>query len=379
MKPNPLRKLESLGQSIWTDFISREMIEGGGLRKLIGEDGVCGVTSNPSIFEKAIAETHDYDDAIRKLSGQRKLPDEIYEILTVEDIRKTADLLRPAFDRLKGADGFVSLEVSPKLASDTNGTIEEARRLWKEVGRPNVMIKIPGTAAGIPAIRRLIGEGININITLLFGLSRYREVVDAYLGGLESRTAHGAPIKDVSSVASFFLSRIDVLVDPMLDNEMKVDDPDVEIAAWLKGKSAIALAKLAYSIYTDLFGDKRFQKLARLGARRQRLLWASTSTKNPEYSDVRYVEPLIGPETINTVPLETLIAYRDHGKPNLTLTKNVADAQKTVESLHRLGFNLDAISDRLEKEGVEKFIKAYDTLINTIRRKASETNAKGVA
>jgi transaldolase len=379
MNANPLRKLESFGQSIWTDFISREMIEGGGLQMLIRNDGVSGVTSNPSIFEKAIAESHEYDASIRDLARQGKSVEQIYEILTVEEIQRTADLLRPTYERLAGMDGLVSLEVSPKLADDTEGTITEARRLWKGVSRPNVMIKVPATKAGLPAIRQLIRDGININITLLFGLTRYREVVDAYLSGLELRAEGGEKLQGISSVASFFLSRIDVLVDPMLESETRVDDPDVELASSLRGESAILSAKLAYRNFAEWFGGGRFRKLAGLGAQKQRLLWASTSTKNPKYSDVRYVEPLIGPETINTLPLETLNAYRDHGRPKLTLTRNVARAQRNMESLKQLGFDLEKVGGRLEKEGVEKFIKSYEFLLTAIRQKASEASVKGVA
>lgn len=379
MESNPLIKLEQLGQSIWTDFISRGVIESGVLLRLIRNDGVAGVTSNPSIFEKAIAESHDYDAAIRKLSEQGKSAGEIYRILSVGDIRHTADTLRPTYDRLRGVDGFVSLEVSPKLADDTKATIDEARVLWKAVNRPNVMIKVPGTEAGLPAIRQLIAEGINVNITLLFGLRRYHQVVEAYLAGLETRLARKGQLKGVASVASFLLSRIDVLIDSMLENEMHVDDPDVELASSLKGQAAIASAKIVYRIYQELFTDKRFRKLARFGAKKQRLLWASTSTKNPKYLDVRYIEPLIGEETINTVPLETLNAYRDHGKPRLTLAKGITRARRVMEGLKRLGIDLDEVARQLEKEGIEKFVKAYERLLGSIRQKASEYVSKGAA
>lgn len=379
MKLNRLRKLESYGQSIWMDFIGRPMIEGGGLQKLIRNDGISGVTSNPTMLERAIAETHDYDGAIADLARRGKTPQQIYEILTVQEIQRTADLLRPTFGRTHGMDGFVSLEVSPHLADDTLRTVEEARRLWNEVDRPNLMIKVPGTKAGVPAIHLLIREGINVNITLLFGLQRYRDVVEAYIGGLEYRLSNAMSVKVPMSVASFFLSRIDVLVDPMLEKEMQVDDPDVELASSLKGQTAIALAKLAYQIYEESFSDKRFRRLAGEGAKTQRVLWASTSTKNPKYSDVRYVEPLIGPDTINTLPLETIDAYREHGRPRMTLRKNLVEARRTVESLRRLGFDPEKISDRLEREGVEKFAAAYDTLLRTIAKKASEPALKGLA
>ncbi len=379
MKANPLKTLESFDQSIWTDFINWKMIEGGGLQRLIRDDGVSGVTSNPSIFEKAIAESHDYDAPIREWAQQGKSAENIYEILTVEEIQHTADLLRPTYDRLQGADGFVSIEVSPKLANDTAGTIEEARRLWMKVDRPNVMIKVPGTKAGLPAIRQLTSDGINVNITLLFGLPRYREVVDAYLAGLETRTASKKGISTVSSVASFFLSRIDVLLDPTLESKARIKGADGELAASLKGNVAIASAKIAYEIYRETFADGRFKMLEAQGARKQRLLWASTSTKNPDYSDVKYVEPLIGGETINTLPLETLNAYRDHGNPRLTLTEALDEAQEILKSLKKLDIDIDKITDKLEREGVEKFIKAYDVLLNAIRQKASALVEKGVA
>ena len=379
MKQNPLRKLETFGQSIWTDFISRGMIESGDLLRLVQNDGVGGVTSNPSIFEKAIVESHDYDAAIRTLSGRGKSVEEIYRILTVEDIQHTADVLRPTYDRLRGADGYVSLEVSPMLANETNATIDEARVLWRAVNRPNVMIKVPGTEAGIPAVQQLIAEGINVNITLLFGLQRYRQVIEAYQAGLEARMERKGDLKSVASVASFFLSRIDVLVDLALENEMRLDDPNVEYISSLNGQMAIASAKIAYRIYQEMFSDERFMKLARLGAKKQRLLWASTSTKNPNYPDVKYVEPLIGEETINTLTLETLNAYRDHGKPRATLTKDIAKAQKDLENLKRLGINLDEVTRQLEKEGVDKFVKAYDLLLESLRQKSFASVSKGAA
>jgi transaldolase len=379
MNQNSLKTLESFGQSIWTDFISIGMIESGELLRLIQNDGVGGVTSNPSIFEKAIAESHDYDVAIRDLASQGKTTEEIYRILTVEDIQHTADILRPTYDRLKGADGYVSLEVSPKLANDTDKTIEEARILWKAVNRPNVMIKVPGTEAGIPAIRQLISEGININITLLFGLPRYRQVIEAYLAGQELRLKRKEQLRNTASVASFFLSRIDVLIDPVLEKKAQTASSDSTFARTLIGTAAIASAKVAYSIYQEQFADKRFQSLAGVGAKIQRLLWASTSTKNPKYSDVKYVEPLIGADTINTVPLETLNAYRDHGNPKPTLVENVSDARTKLETLKKVGIDLDAVTLQLEKEGVEKFVKAYDLLMNAIKQKASEYSTKGAA
>lgn len=369
MKRNPLLELENLGQSIWMDFIRRGMISSGELKRLIAEDGVSGVTSNPSIFEKAFAEGQDYDESIRALTLEGRNTKELYQALAVEDIQKVADLLRPTYDRTDGRDGFVSIEVSPKLAYDTAGTIQEARLLWSLVDRPNVMIKVPATREGIPAIQQLTSEGLNINITLLFGLPRYREVANAYISGLENLAAKGQDLRQVTSVASFFLSRIDVLLDPVLEQKMLAIGRQADIAARLHGQVAIASAKAAYEIYKELFGSERFQKLAEKGARTQWLLWASTSTKNPAYRDTKYVEPLIGPETINTVPLETLEAYRDHGNPKRTLDENVAEAYKILAALPTLGIDLNAVTDQLEQEGVEKFNTALDKLLASLKKK----------
>jgi transaldolase len=369
MKRNPLLELENLGQSIWMDFIRRGMISSGELKRLIEEDGVSGVTSNPSIFEKAFAEGQDYDEAIRALTLAGKNTEDLYQALTVEDIQNVADLLRPTYDRTQGRDGFVSIEVSPKLAYDTAGTIQEARLLWSLVDRPNVMVKVPATREGIPAIQQLTGEGLNINITLLFGLPRYREVANAYLAGLETLAANGKDLRQVTSVASFFLSRIDVLLDPVLEQKMLAIGRQADVAARLHGQVAIASAKVAYEIYKEIFGSERFKKLADKGARTQWLLWASTSTKNPAYRDTKYVEPLIGPETINTVPLETLEAYRDHGNPKRTLDQNVDDARKTLAALPSLGIDIDATTDQLEQEGVEKFNTALDKLMSSLKKK----------
>ena len=369
MKENPLLKLEAFGQSIWMDFIRRGMISSGQLKQLIEEDGLGGVTSNPSIFEKAIAGSHDYDDAIRALALEGKNVDQIYAALTVEDIQRTADLLRPVYDRLGGSDGFVSLEVSPYLARDTAATIAEARRLWAAVARPNAMIKVPATREGLPAIQQLIGEGININITLLFGLARYRQVAEAYLAGLETLAAQRKPLKSVASVASFFLSRIDVLLDPTLEKTMTMDTSKADLAATFHGEVAIFSAKAAYHMYKGIFESERFDKLKARGARTQRLLWASTSTKNPAYSDLKYVEALIGSDTIDTIPLETLAAYRDHGKPASCLTNDAEKAAETLRRLGEVGIDLDAATQQLEDEGIQKFIKAFDQLMNALTEK----------
>jgi len=367
MNKNPLLILESYGQSIWLDFLGRNALDNGEIQRLIEQDGVSGLTSNPSIFEKAIADGDAYEVAIRSLLLEGKSVEEIYEALTVEDIQRAADLFRPMYDRLEGEDGFVSLEVSPKLAHNTAGTIDEARRLWNAVDRPNLFIKVPATREGLPAIQQLTGEGINVNITLLFGLPRYREVADAYLAGLETRAANGKPLDRISSVASFFLSRIDSLVDPMLER-MRLQGGELgERVAGLHGQVAIASAKVAYQIYQEIFASERFEKLSKQGARTQRVLWASTSTKNPDYSDVKYVEALIGPQTINTVPLKTLEAFRDHGKPAARLEDDVQGAYHILERLRQVGIDLDSVTQRLEDEGVEKFSEAFEKLIHALQ------------
>jgi transaldolase len=360
------------------DFLRRSAIDSGELKQLIDQDGVSGVTSNPSIFEKAIAGSHDYDEAVLTLARQGKSVQEIYEALTVEDIQRTADLFRPVYDRLDGKDGFVSLEVSPTLAGDTAGSIQEAHRLWKKVGRPNLMIKIPATKAGLPAIRQLIGEGINVNITLLFGLPSYRQVVDAYLAGLETLAAQGKPLDRSASVASFFLSRIDTLADPILKKIRLDGGPRAELVAGLYGELAIASAKVAYQIYQEIFAQDRFKKLAQKGARTQRLLWASTSTKNPEFSDVKYVEPLIGRDTINTLPLETIHLYRDHGSPALSLEDNVEQAYQKLDQLGLAGLDMNFLTKQLEDEGVEKFEKAFETLMSVLGEKREAAMKKTV-
>jgi transaldolase len=366
MKDSPLLKLKALGQSIWMDYIRRNMITSGQLKQLIDEDGLCGITSNPSIFEKAIAESSDYDEAIRALALAGKKTLDIYEAITVEDIRMAADVLRPTYDRLEGRDGFVSLEVNPRLAYDTQGTIAEARKLWAELQRPNVFIKVPATREGLPAVKQLISEGVNVNITLLFGLPRYREVAEAYIGGLEERAAKGRPLENVASVASFFLSRIDVLVDPLLEKIMAAGSPRAETARAIHGQTAIASAKLAYSIFKEIFSDERFSALRAKNARTQRVLWASTSTKNPEYPDLKYVEPLIGPNTINTLPLETIEAYRDHGEPAQRLEADLDAARMILDHLAELGIDINAVTEQLEREGVEKFMKPHEKLIQAL-------------
>jgi transaldolase len=377
MKENPLLKLRALGQSIWMDYISRHMINSGELLKLIEEDGLCGVTSNPSIFDKAIAGSRDYDDAIGTLALAGKSIEEIYQSLTVEDVQQAADIFRPTYDRLQGEDGFVSLEVNPHLAHDTQGSIAEARQLWAALNRPNVFIKVPATKEGLPAIRQLISEGVNVNVTLLFGLPRYREVAESYIAGLEARTARGQPISGLASVASFFLSRIDVLIDPLLEEIMAKGGPEAVTAARVHGQIAIASAKMAYQIYQEIFKSDRFRQLAAQGASPQRVLWASTSTKNPEYPDVKYVEPLIGAQTINTLPVETIDAYRDHGDPALRLEEHLDEAADFLNCLAELKIDLDQVTQQLEDEGVEKFNQPYDSLLGTLADRCKAACSRG--
>jgi transaldolase/glucose-6-phosphate isomerase len=378
MNNNPLLKLQSFGQSIWLDFIRRGIINSGELERFINEDGLRGVTSNPSIFEKAISGSHDYDNAIRTMALEGKSAEEIYTSLTVEDIRLATDLFHPVYEKTQCNDGLVSLEVSPHLAHDTRSTIAEARKLWAAVDHPNVMIKVPATEAGLPAIRELISEGINVNVTLLFGLPRYRKVAEAYMRGLEDRVSQNKPIQNVASVASFFLSRIDVKVDPLLEKFMQNGDARAKLSSRLHGETAISSAKVAYQIYQEIFGSERFKKLALQGGRPQRLLWASTSTKNPSYSDVKYVEALIGPHTVNTLPLETLHNYLDHGNPDLRLETGEDIARENLGSLSDLNINIGSVTQELEDEGVEKFIKPYDKLIKILEEKRKDAEKESV-
>lgn len=368
-RQNPLLKLRTFGQSIWLDFLGRGMISSGELRKLIDEDGLRGITSNPSIFEKAIGGSHDYDESIRALALSGKSADEIYRVLTVDDVQRAAGLLRPVYDRSGGRDGFVSLEVSPHLARDTGGTVMEARGLWAAVARRNTLIKVPATREGLPAIQQLLAEGINVNVTLLFSIDRYKEVIEAYVSGLEARAAQGRSLSTVASVASFFLSRIDTLIDSLLDKARKEERTSPDIAAELRGGVAIASARAAYQVYKEAFSSSRFDRLAALGAQRQRLLWASTGTKDPSYSDIKYVEALIGENTVNTLPLETINAYRDHGSPAPRLEESVAESRHVLEKLPDAGIDLAAITQQLETEGVGKFADSFDQLMTTLNER----------
>jgi transaldolase/transaldolase/glucose-6-phosphate isomerase len=367
MESNRVKKIHDFDQSIWLDFIDRKIMNTGELQKLIDEDGVRGITSNPAIFEKAISSSSDYDEDIREFADEKQNNEDLFYALAIQDIQRAADILLPVYDEeVSGADGYVSLEVSPLLARDTEGTIAQARELWRQVNRKNVMIKIPGTAEGLPAIRTAISEGININVTLLFGLERYEEVTDAYISGLEDRAAIGQPLEQIASVASFFLSRIDVMVDPLLEEK------NMEV---LKGTVAIASAKKAYEIYKRVFSSDRFKALEERGAKPQRLLWASTGTKDPSVSDVKYVEALIGPKTVNTVPMETLVAFRDHGEAADTLESDLDNATHVLNELKNAGIRLDEITQKLEDEGIEKFNAPYNKLMAAIDNQRKQVTA----
>lgn len=369
MKNNPLKQLGTLGQSVWLDYIRRDLIVSGALKRMIDEDGVCGMTSNPSIFEKALADSQDYDRDIETMALKGIDKKAIYEAFSRQDVQMAADIFRPVYDDSKGGDGYVSLEVNPHLAHDTKGTIEEARKFWAALDRPNVFIKVPATAEGLPAIRRLISEGININVTLLFGLPRYRQVAQAYIAGLEDRLAQGKTINNVASVASFFLSRIDTLADSMLEKIMAQGGKKTDIAKQARGQTAIASAKTAYQIYREIFNNESFRKLGNKGARTQRVLWASTGTKNPEYSDIKYIEAVIGSDTINTIPVDTMNAYRDHGDPKPRLEQDAAKAGRILEQLSGLGINIDRVTQQLEDEGVDKFNKPFDKIMEILGQK----------
>jgi transaldolase/glucose-6-phosphate isomerase len=382
MAKNALIELQRYGQSIWYDYIKRSLLTSGELRQLVEQDGVRGVTSNPAIFEKAIAGSTDYDDQIRRLCARGVVsPVEIYERVAVEDIRSAADVLAPVYERTAARDGYVSLEVSPRLAYETAATIAEARRLWTEVDRPNVMIKVPGTPQGLPAIRRLLGEGININITLLFAREVYEAVAEAYIGGLEDRAAAGGDVSRMASVASFFVSRIDTLVDGLIEKRLATATDTRERARLesLVGKVAIANAKLAYRSYGQIFATDRWRALAARGAKTQRLLWASTGTKNPRYSETIYVDELIGTDTVNTVPVATLVSFREHGRPRASLTEGVEDAAETMARLDAVGISMEDVTQRLLEQGVELFADAFDKLLAAIEGKRDVVQAAASA
>jgi transaldolase len=368
---NPLLELQKQGQSVWLDYIRRDLITSGELKRLIDEDGLRGITSNPSIFEKAIAGSTDYAGFLDQLRVQGLSSGDIYERIAVRDIQDSADLLLPVYKATNKHDGYVSLEVSPTLARDTKGTIEEARRLWKTVGRPNIMIKVPGTDEGAPAVRQLISEGININITLLFAQEAYVKVAQAYIDGLEAAQKSGIDISGIASVASFFVSRIDSLVDSMIDERLKTATPpsqDQELLRSLHGKVAIANAKQAYRSYQQMIAGQRWKALAASGAQVQRLLWASTSTKNPKYRDVLYIEELIGPDTVNTIPPATMDAFRAHGKVARTLDADVATADVTMANLEKAGISMQKVTDQLLEEAIKLFADAFQKLLSAVEQ-----------
>jgi transaldolase len=373
---NPLVDIRRLDQSLWLDFISRKVLTNGELKRRIDEDALRGVTSNPAIFEKAIGGSADYDDTIREQAQQGKSAEEIYIGLAVADVQAACDLFRGLYDSHdNSSDGYVSLEVSPKLALDTEGTIAEGRQLWKDVNRPNVMIKVPATKEGLPAIRQLIADGINVNVTLIFGLERYRAVTEAFISGLEDRAKAGQPLEDINSVASFFLSRIDVLIDPQLEKIAAEGGENAELAQSLVGEVALSSAKQAYQMYKEIFAGPRWEALASKGANTQRLLWASTGNKNPKYDDLKYVENLIGPKTVNTIPVETMDIFKQKGQPADRLEQGLDKAQAVLRDLPKVGIDLDAQTAQLEEEGVQKFIEPFGKLIDSVEKKRQQAVA----
>jgi transaldolase / glucose-6-phosphate isomerase len=373
---NPVKALQEYGQSVWLDYIQRHLITSGELQRLIDEDGLRGMTSNPAIFEKAIAGSTDYAAALKALTGRNLDAMGLYEQLAIHDIQDAADILRPVYESTRRGDGYVSLEVSPHLAHDTQGTIREARRLWQTVGRPNVMIKVPATPAGLPAIEQLIAEGINVNVTLLFSQEVYERVTGAYITGVERRAAQGGDVGHVASVASFFISRIDTAVDAQVTARLKAAKTAQErtLLRSLLGEVAIANGKLTYQRFKAIFQGARWAALAAKGARKQRVLWASTSTKNPHYRDVMYVEELIGSDTVNTMPPATLEAFRDHGGLRASLEEDVESARDTMEILEQVGISMQAVTDNLLAEGVRLFAEPFDKLLDTLAPRAASSS-----
>jgi transaldolase/glucose-6-phosphate isomerase len=374
---NPLKELLNHGQSMWLDYIRRDLITGGKLKAMIAEDGLRGMTSNPSIFEKAIGESSLYDDILKSLASREDLnATSRYEQIAIRDIQDAADLLRPVYEATNFHDGYVSLEVSPLLAHKTQETIDEGRRLWKSVKRENVMIKVPGTPEGLPAIRQLVGDGINVNVTLLFAQEVYEKVAEAYIAGLEDLAGNGGSLKKMAGVASFFISRIDSLVDSLLDERLKMatDPKQQDLLKSLHGKVAIANGKLTYQRYQHIFSGPRWDALAKKGAQTQRVLWASTSTKNPAYRDVMYVEELIGPDTVDTMPPATIDAFREHGKVRNSLTDDVTGAQKVMDNLAKAGISIKEVTDKLTADGVKLFADAFAKLLGAVEK---NTQRKG--
>ncbi len=379
MKENPIKKLKDINMSIWLDNLSRRLIESGELKRLIDDVGVTGITSNPTIFQKAISGSKEYDTSFQKILGRGiREEKEIFLQLAFEDISRAADLLWPAYRESGGQDGFVSIEVSPDLAFETEKTIAEARRLFSSLAKKNILVKVPGTRAGLPAIETLTAEGVNVNVTLLFAVSRYEEVMEAYLRGLEKRAREGKPLDEIFSVASFFVSRVDTLTDKRLEERLASAGSEVEKEKIksLRGKAAVANAKIAYQKYEETFSGKRFRDLP--GARVQKILWGSTGTKNPQYSDIKYVEELIGPNSINTIPDATLKAFVDHGRFRVTIHEGMDEAKKLFAELKSVGVEIDRVTDDLEKEGVKLFSDSFFALLKEIanKRDASKPSAR---
>jgi transaldolase len=378
---NPLVELQKYGQSVWYDNIDRSQLASGQFKSMLDADGILGVTANPTIFEKSISTGHAYDAQITQLIKEGKSTNEIYENVVITDIRTVADLLRPIYEQTQGKDGYVSLEVSPELANDTAGTIAEAKRFWGMVERPNLMIKIPATPAGIPAIYEVIRSGINVNVTLIFSIEAYRNVTDAYIRALEDRHSRGENIQKLASVASFFISRVDTLVDALLENKIKASSSESEKAQLksLEGKAAIANARVVYQDFKKIFGAARFETLKQAGAHVQRPLWASTSTKNPAYRDVLYAEELVGPDTVDTMPLETINNFRDHGKPRFSIEDDVPAAQAALDALEKAGIHYTQVTQQLLDEGVQKFADSFHQLFEGIDSKKNAIKTSGVA
>ena len=376
---NPLKALSESGQSVWLDFIQRKLLTGGELKRLVEEDGLRGITSNPAIFEKAISDSDDYDDLLRRPGGNMPAdPKQVYEAIAIRDIQDAADVLQPVYDKTGCRDGYVSLEVSPHLAHDTEGTVVEARRLWRTVSRDNLMIKVPGTLEGVPAIEQLIGEGISVNVTLLFAREAYEEVAQAYIRGLTKAAADGLNVAQIASVASFFISRIDTLVDDAIEKRLEGShDAQTEGLRALMGKVAIANAKLTYRRYKEIMRGEGWQALVGKGARPQRLLWASTSTKNPNYPDVVYIDELIGEDTVNTIPPVTLDAFRDHGKIRNSLEEDTETAADVMEALERGGVSMGEVTDKLLKDGIQLFSEAFDKLLAAVGEKCRKVAEHG--
>jgi transaldolase len=372
---NPLFKLKELGQSVWYDDITRSLVRDGGLQKLHDERAIVGVTTNPSIFEKAIGESDEYDEDLRKLSEAGASPTEIFMDLALDDVSRALDVLAAEYESSGHLDGRVSMEVLASLAYDTEGTQKMVREIWKRVNKPNLMVKIPATSDGIPAIEQMLYEGHSINITLIFGLDYYRRVAEAYVNAVERRIAEGKPVEDIASVASFFVSRVDTKVDKLLDGLVEEGRLPAIDAAKLKGRAAVANARLAYEVYREVFHSDRFKALEEQGARVQRPLWASTGTKNPAYSDVLYIDELVGTETVTTVPAKTLEAYADHGNPAPRIEEGIEEARALMSQLEEVGVDMQQVTDELIVEGVKTFEDAFDKLLNTIKAKAGGVTA----